>query len=253
MPVPIVAVFDSNLPLFNTLAGPKTPHYFCLGCDPPWFALRNLPEARIRIIPQLWKFAKPTIVTLLMNLESGVDATGGQLLSCGRKQGTQTPSFLQQIYQCICVSALALASYFIISHFILQSVQVVGVSMVPTLHDSQQYLLNRWVYYFRAPRRSDVVVLRDPVDKGFAVKRVIATAGDRVYLKDGKVFINGCKLNEPYLASGMPTFPYLAENEQSIILGKDQFFVLGDNRKNSADSRTYGPVPRRSILGLIVR
>ena len=188
-----------------------------------------------------------------MNLESGVDATSGQLLTCGRKQGTSTPTFLQQIYQCISVAALAMASYFIISHFVLQSVQVVGVSMVPTLYDSQQYLLNRWVYYFRAPRRSDVVVLRDPVDKGFAVKRVIGTAGDRVYLKDGKVFVNGCKLNEPYLASGMPTFPYLAENEQSFTLGKDQFFVLGDNRRNSADSRTYGPVPRRSILGLIVR
>ena len=195
-----------------------------------------------------------------MNLESGVDATSGQLLTCGRKQGTSTPTFLQQIYQCISVAALAMASYFIISHFVLQSVQVVGVSMVPTLYDSQQYLLNRWVYYFRAPRRSDVVVLRDPVDKGFAVKRVIATAGDSVYPKDGKVFVNGCKLNEPYLASGMPTFPYLAENERSITPGKDQFlvskdefFVLGDNRKNSADSRSYGPVSRRSILGLIVR
>ena len=188
-----------------------------------------------------------------MNAESGIDATGGQLLSCAGKQGSQTPSFLQQIYQCLSVAALAIASYFIISHFVLQSVQVVGISMAPTLHDSQQYLLNRWVYYFRAPRRNDVVVLRDPVDKGFAVKRVIATAGDQLYLKDGKVYLNGCKLNEPYLASGMPTYPYLAENAPPITLGKDEFFVLGDNRKNSADSRSYGPVPRRSILGLIVR
>jgi signal peptidase I len=188
-----------------------------------------------------------------MDLESGIHPTNGHLIPCERKQVPSTPTFLQQIYQCLSVGALALASYFIISHFVLQSVQVVGVSMAPTLHDSQQYLLNRWVYYFRAPRRSDVVVLRDPVDKGFAVKRVIGTAGDRVYLKDGRVFVNGCKLNEPYLAAGMPTFPYLPENEQSFILGKDQFFVLGDNRRNSADSRTYGPVSRRSILGLIVR
>jgi signal peptidase I len=151
------------------------------------------------------------------------------------------------------VAALALASYFIISHFVLQSVQVVGVSMAPTLHDSQQYLLNRWVYYFRAPRRSDVVVLRDPIDQGFAVKRVIGTSGDCVCLKDGKVYVNGCKLDEPYLVSGMPTFPYMSDKEKPITLGKDEYFVLGDNRKNSADSRTYGPVPRRSILGLIVR
>jgi len=188
-----------------------------------------------------------------MNLESGIDAPGGQLLSCGKKPRTQTPTFLQQIYQCVCVAGLAMASYFVISHFVLQSVQVVGVSMAPTLHDSQQYLLNRWVYYFRAPRRSDVVVLRDPVDNGFAVKRVIATAGDCVLLKEGKVFVNGCRLVEPYLASGTPTFPYLSEKEEPITLGRDQYFVLGDNRKNSADSRTYGPVSRRSILGLIVR
>ena len=194
-----------------------------------------------------------TIVRLAMNLESGMDATGGQLLSCERRKQPRTPNFLQQIYQCICVAALALGSYFIISHFVLQSVQVVGVSMAPTLHDSQQYLLNRWVYYFRAPRRSDVVVLRDPIDQGFAVKRVIGTSGDCVCLKDGKVYVNGCKLDEPYLVSGMPTFPYMSDKEKPITLGKDEYFVLGDNRKNSADSRTYGPVPRRSILGLIVR
>jgi signal peptidase I len=123
--------------------------------------------------------------------------------------------------------------------------------MAPTLTDSQQYLLNRWIYYFRSPQRSEVIVLRDPVDNGFAVKRIIATAGDQVFLKDGKVYVNGRKLHEPYLAPGTPTYPYLAQPAHSIRLGTDQFFVLGDNRKNSADSRTYGPVPRRNILGLI--
>jgi len=125
--------------------------------------------------------------------------------------------------------------------------------MVPTLYDSQQYLLNRWVYHFRAPRRTDVVVLKDPEDKGFAVKRIIAAAGDRVDLRAGKVYVNGTRLNEPYLLPNTPTFPYLSQNEQSVMLGKDQFFVLGDNRNNSADSRTYGPVSRQSILGLIIR
>src|SRR5882672_1055218 len=187
-----------------------------------------------------------------MSEESVSGGASDPLLLSVSQQGAHTPSFLQQIFQCVSVAGLAMASYFVISHFVLQSVQVVGVSMAPTLHDSQQYLLNRWVYYFRSPRRSDVVVLRDPVDNGFAVKRVIATAGDCVCLKEGKVFVNGCRLVEPYLASGMPTFPYLTEKEQPITLGKDQYFVLGDNRKNSADSRTYGPVPRRSILGLIV-
>jgi len=131
-------------------------------------------------------------------------------------------------------------------------VQVVGVSMVPTLQNSQKLLLNRWVYYFRAPRRNELVVLRDPIDKSFAVKRVIAVGGDHLLLKDGFVYVNGRKLAEPYLAPGMPTFPYSRRAEQSITLSKGQYFVLGDNRKNSADSRSYGPVPRQRILGLIM-
>ena len=188
-----------------------------------------------------------------MNAESVSDPAGNGLVSPLGKHRTHTPSFLRQIYQCLSVAALAMASYFVISHFVLQTVQVVGVSMVPTLNDSQLYVLNRWVFYFRPPYRNDVVVLRDPTDKGFAVKRVIGLSGDQIFLNDGKVYVNGQRLEEPYLAPGTPTFPYPGRNERLITLGKDQFFVLGDNRNNSADSRTYGPVPRRSISGLIVR
>jgi len=151
------------------------------------------------------------------------------------------------------MAALALFSYFVVSHFLFQSVRVVGRSMVPTLRDSQQYLLNRWVYYVRAPQRLDVVVIRDPVDNGFSVKRIIGIAGDSIYLKEGGVFVNGRKLNQPYLAANTPTYPYENPREQFIIFGKDQFFLAGDHRMNSADSRTYGPVSRRRILGLIVR
>lgn len=162
-------------------------------------------------------------------------------------------SFLQQVVQVLSVGALAMVSYFVISHFVLQTVQVVGESMVPTLFDSQQYVLNRWIYYFRAPEPNDVVVLRDPIDKGFAVKRIVARAGDRVDLHDGKIFVNGKRLVEPYLMPGTPTFPNPKKNEDSFVLKADQYFVLGDNRNNSADSRTYGPIPRQNIMGLILR
>ena len=188
-----------------------------------------------------------------MSCESVTDAGGDQLLPGVAKQAAHTPSFFQQIYQCLSVAGLAMASYFVISHFILQTVQVVGVSMVPTLQDSQRYLLNRWIYLFRAPHRNDVVVLRDPIDKGFAVKRVIGMAGDRVLFRDGNVYVNGQKLAEPYLIPGMSTFPSSEKKEDSFVVGKDQYFVLGDNRRNSADSRAYGAVSRQSILGLIVR
>jgi signal peptidase I len=162
------------------------------------------------------------------------------------------PSFLRQTCQALAIASLALGSYLVITHFLLQSVQVVGPSMSPTLTDAQHYLLNRWIYYVRSPRRNEIVVLRDPADHEYAVKRIVAAEGDTVYLNDGNVYINGRKLNEPYLRPGMPTYPFLRLKDQFFECGKDQYFVLGDNRMNSADSRTYGLVPRRNILGLII-
>src|SRR2546423_7030529 len=93
--------------------------------------------------------------------------------------------WLKQTLQALVAAALALLSYYLISHYLVQSVQVVGSSMVPTLHDSEHYLLNRWVYHFRNPQRSDVVVIRDPAAGCFSVKRIIAVSGDSIYLKDG--------------------------------------------------------------------
>jgi signal peptidase I len=174
------------------------------------------------------------------------------LLPSARTIRLPVRSILRQTFQCLAVAVLGAASYLVISHFLLQSVKVVGRSMVPTLYDSQHYLLNRWVYYVHAPQRSDVVVLRDPSDNGFSVKRIIATPGDSIYLKDGSVYLNGCKLAEAYLAPGTQTFTDSKYRGELILCGKGQYFLLGDNRPNSVDSRTYGPVPRGNILGPII-
>src|ERR1017187_7500129 len=174
------------------------------------------------------------------------------LLPPGRKARTPFRSILGQVFQCLLVAILATSSYLIITHFFLQSVRVIGESMVPTLYDSQPYLLNRWIYRVHPPRHSDIVVLRDPGDNGLSVKRVIATPGGSIVLKDGRVYVNGCELNEPYLAPRTQTFTDSKYRGELIVCGKNQFFVLGDNRLNSVDSRAYGPVPRRNILGPII-
>jgi signal peptidase I len=159
---------------------------------------------------------------------------------------------LTKLLQCVLVTAMAYVSYFLISHFVLQTVQVVGTSMSPTLHPSDHLLVNRFVYFMRQPQPSDIVILKDPLDNTYAVKRIIAGAGDLVYMKNGRVYVNGRELREPYLAPGTATFPYAKFNGTSIKCGTDEYFVLGDNRRNSSDSRVYGPVPRQDILGAII-
>jgi signal peptidase I len=169
------------------------------------------------------------------------------------KARTRASALLAQLRQVVLVAALALGCYLLISRFFLQSVTVVGVSMAPTLSDSQRYLLNRWVFYVRTPHRSDVVIIRDPLDGGYSVKRIIAVSGDSVYLKDGHIYLNGQQLEEDYLPAGTATFASARNREQLFKCGAGQYFVLGDNRSNSIDSRAYGPVPRPNILGLIIR
>jgi len=156
-----------------------------------------------------------------------------------------------QLLTCALILGLAYATFQLVTHYVLQAVEVVGVSMAPTLHDSERYVMNRLVYRFREPRPTDIVVLRDPSDNGYAIKRIVAKQGDLVYVKDGHLFVNGKLLDEPYLPERTPTYAAPKFREQMWVCGVNQYFVLGDNRNNSADSRVYGTVPRQNILGLV--
>lgn len=162
-------------------------------------------------------------------------------------------SVLQQVSQTLFVGALALLSYFFISHYILQSVQVQGSSMWPTLQDSDHYFLNRFAYELREPRRGEIVVVRDPTDGAYCVKRVIALPGESLVFKNGRLFVNGKELQESYLPYGVKTFTPEKVQEELVTCGKDRYFILGDNRNNSFDSRYYGPIARQNILGVVMR
>jgi signal peptidase I len=157
-----------------------------------------------------------------------------------------------QIAMLVIVALLSVGCYWVISHYLVQTIEVVGESMVPTLDQGSHYLLNRTAYRQSPPRRGDVVVIRDPADHGFSVKRIIALEGESVHFFNGKVYVNAEPLSEPYLLPGTFTFTYSQAKEQMITCGKGQFFVLGDNRLVSIDSRSYGPVSRQDILGQVI-
>lgn len=161
--------------------------------------------------------------------------------------------FFMECASVLCLLALAVLSFLLISHCLFQSVQVQGPSMYPTLINSNIYWLDRFAYELHDPRPGDIVALKDPSGHGFDVKRIIAVPMQSVYINDGKVYVDGKLLQEPYLQPHVHTFAYEAKPDKLVILAPHQFFVMGDNRGNSCDSRTFGPIGRDLILGRIVR
>jgi signal peptidase I len=158
---------------------------------------------------------------------------------------------LVQLALLVFTATLSYGCYLLCRGLIVQSVEVKGSSMAPTLLDSERFLLNRVTYHFRDPQQRDIVVLRDPWDGGYAVKRIVAGPGDSVYVKNGHVFVNNQILHESYLPTDTQTYAGPDYTAQYWICGANQYFVLGDNRNNSADSRNYGVISRESILGLV--
>ena len=156
----------------------------------------------------------------------------------------------QQLWVWLLITFLVALTYGFIHRYVITSVIVQGRSMTPTLQDGERYLLDRWTYNYRRPERGDVIVLRDPGHQDLAIKRIVGMPGDTIHLRDGALMLNGKRAIEPYLSSGTRTFtPDL--KSRLFILGEDQYFVLGDNRAVSEDSRFYGPIHRQRIVGCI--
>jgi signal peptidase I len=148
------------------------------------------------------------------------------------------------------VVVLAVILYFGIS-FAVQAVHVEGLSMWATLDDNDYLIANKIDYRLHNPQRGDIIILRPPTDnsKDF-IKRVIALPGERILIRSGVVYINGRKLDEPYLPEAWISFTeWPANNPNGQVLGPNQYFVMGDNRNRSQDSRIFGPITRDRIDG----
>ncbi len=151
--------------------------------------------------------------------------------------------FIREVIETITLTLLVL---FII-HGIVQSFRIDGPSMEPTFATNEYVLVNKTAYLFHTPQRGDVIAFRYPLDihKSF-IKRVVAIPGDTIQITNTTVRVNGTLLHEPYASSNVDTY------EHTWILGQGQFFVMGDNRENSFDSRSWGPLEQSYIIGKVI-
>ncbi len=150
------------------------------------------------------------------------------------------------------VLLLALGLYLVIS-LTVATVHVIGSSMNPTLQDQDYVVATKIDYHFHGPQRGDIIIMRDPYDpsKDF-IKRVVGLPGERILVRDARVYIGGRVLQEPYTSpepwvqftSWPNSGPAQADGQR---LGPDEYFVMGDNRNHSQDSRFFGPVHRDQI------
>lgn len=142
------------------------------------------------------------------------------------------------------VLSLAISAFIIV--FIYQPVKVEGTSMMPLLEDQERIFVNKFVYRLEPISRGDVVVFRYPRDPSKSyIKRVIGTAGDRIRIDGGQVYVNGTELDEEYVPSEyVDTRSY-----PELVVPPHCYYVLGDHRSMSNDSRDFGPVNQSYIYG----
>lgn len=163
-------------------------------------------------------------------------------------------NFFGTIWDFVEAVVFALVIFFVCYLFLFQPNQVKGRSMETTFHNGEYILTDKISYRFGLPKRGDVVVFRSPKNSDVDfIKRIIALPGERVKIAGGRVLVNGELLDEsiyldPTAYTGAESF--LAENKE-ITVPDGRYFVMGDNRTHSSDSRDFGPVPPSDFLGKV--
>jgi signal peptidase I len=160
---------------------------------------------------------------------------------------TGASSLLREVAE---VVVLAIILYFGIS-FAVQAVHVEGLSMYATLDDNDYLIANKIDYRLHPPQRGDIIILRPPTDnsKDF-IKRVIALPGEKLLIRDSAVYINGHILDEPYLPEAWTTLNnWPNDGTDGRVMKSNEYFVMGDNRNRSQDSRIFNPITRDRIDG----
>lgn len=167
-----------------------------------------------------------------------------------QKKKRLNPRLLKDIMELLVGGAVAVFLAFVLVFSIGMRTSVIGDSMEPALYNGQEILMNRILYRISTPKRGDVIVFLPNGNQNthFYVKRVVGLPGETVQIREGNVYIDGVILDESELFDKIAD-PGIAQNE--VLLEGDEFFVLGDNRNSSEDSRSgnIGPVKKDDIIG----
>lgn len=151
---------------------------------------------------------------------------------------------------------IALSIFLVIYLFFLQPHQVNGLSMFPNFQNGEYVLTDKVTFKMRNPKRGEVIVFHAPAAAHCPlgtgcdfIKRVIGLPGETVEVKNGHIYINSQELKEPYIPAEYVTQPGEFSKNRVITLGPDEYFVDGDNRPYSSDSRAWGPITKSAIVG----
>jgi signal peptidase I len=155
----------------------------------------------------------------------------------------------RRIFKLGLLALLSFGSYLFFSRVVVTAVEVKGASMSPTLTSGERFLLNRFAYLHREPQRGELVVLKDPETGDLIVKRIVGMPCETIVMQNEAAIVNGHRLPEPYNAPSIRSDR--SPLGKAIVIPRNCYFVLGDNRMLSVDSRVFGPVSRESILGVI--
>lgn len=187
-----------------------------------------------------------------LNKSEPGDKTSEYIVEEENNNGASVGSFVTDLIKVIVVAVIAMLLF---RYFVAEPFIVSGSSMVPTYQDHQYLVINKLVYRLHNPQRGDVMVFRFPQNtKEFFIKRVIGLPGEKVKVENGHVVIfntahpEGKVLDEPYLPSQDITFG----DSKIVTLGSDEYFVMGDNRLQSSDSRLWGILPADDIVGKVL-
>jgi signal peptidase I len=156
----------------------------------------------------------------------------------------------QHVLREVAETVLLTLLMFLAIRFAIQNFTIDGTSMEQSLHNGELILVDKWTYLFHPPERGDVIVFRAPPDPTQDyIKRVIGLPGDTITIKGTTVIVDGVQLNETYVAPQNQGVPPGAHTITNLVVPPNDYFVLGDNRAVSSDSRIWGLLPRRNIIG----